>query len=73
MAEQEEQRFLTTITVREIKKGDEFPGPGGWVAVEDARALHDYHCDAVVQYRDGAIGTREWDDPNREIEVNRAL
>jgi hypothetical protein len=65
----QEEHPLITIKVSEIKEGDVFPGY--WTAMEDASNLHDHYASCMVQYRDGGFGTREWNDPNIEIAVER--
>lgn len=62
---------LTRIQVMEIKQGDIFPGPSGWTALSDAQNLHDEYCSVQVQFRDGGIEIREWQNPLHEIEVER--
>lgn len=68
MAENEVQTIQ--ISVSEIKQGDIF-NSGEWVALEDTANLHDFYCSVKVRYRDGGVGTREWDNPSHQIEVNR--
>lgn len=70
MAENETPIPLIQIAISEIKQGDIF-GSGDWVALEDASNLHDRYCSVKVQYRDGGVGMREWEDPNHQIEVER--
>lgn len=67
-------RELRTITVREIKAGDEFTseetGQHYWTAAEDARRLG--HIVVVgVQHLDGGTSERAWDDPMTPITVVR--
>lgn len=63
--------MLIVIKVREIKAGDVFPGPGGWVARKDAWTPFDSHTQAEVMFRDGGIGIREWMNPDHELQVER--
>lgn len=59
-----------TIKVTNIEEGDRFGGDrAGWTATENAERLTDGTVSVRVQYRDGGISDRIWDDPDTELEL----
>lgn len=73
---------ITKVAVKDIKAGDKLTYTNGdvaWTALEDARLipaeeLSDYGPEwatVMVRYRDGAEGSRTWDDPDIELPVVR--
>ena len=66
--------FEQTIAIRDVRKGDRYVGEDGhvgWTAWADAVDWHTKGVHVVIQYPDGGIGTRHWEDPDHEILVLR--
>lgn len=66
---QETPLISTVVMVKELKQGDIFEGH--WTALADAANLHDHYCSVQVQYVDGGVGEREWQDPTHQLRVLR--
>jgi hypothetical protein len=58
------------IPVTEIREGDAFTQGGGWVA-RRAAEWDGGNVTVEVEYSDGGIGVRTWDNPDRELVVTR--
>jgi hypothetical protein len=62
---------IITVPVRELRAGDKFGTDTGWTAEADAKTDSTGTVVKVEHYPDGALGFRQWDNPDQELTVER--